>query len=760
MLLQLASSGSMNSFALSIFFASAQLFIVQPMFAKRLLPILGGTSSVWTTCMLFYQLLLLGGYIYAHILTKRFSLRTQLKVHGMFLLAPFFVFAVGPPVWAPPDSSHAVQWLLTYLLAAVGLPFFLLATNSPLVQRWFASCAGEKAKSAYFLYSASNLGSLSALLAYPLLLEPHLKLSQQYALLVGLYTLFAVVMVRVMLKTWKDGVDDPIVEGAMSSVQPGAKEGIQENPAGLESVPSKSSKTSFLNSTWFQRSKWIFLAFVPSSLLLSVTTYITSNVAPCPLFWVIPLGLYLLTFVIVFSPWNLINRTVLAYLQAVLIVLLTIVFYWTRFEFSLNLMFPLHLVTFFVTALMCHQTLADSRPGTDRLTEFYLFLSVGGALGGLFNALIAPSIFNTMCEYPLVLALSCLGRKSFTSQGQQWNWRYGAMMFALCLASLAGMLSWTKTWPTDWLDNRIVAVLAPAALITLTISTDQLFMTLCVCAIFLVGASTWRADSLFRGRNTYGALTVVNLPDQTHLLQHGNTLHGAEGMNAPRPHLPLAYYHADTPFGHLFSVLRPQLEGAEIGVVGLGCGTIAAYSQPGERWTFYEINPLIVEIAKDPKLFQYLKDCRATYNVILGDGRQSLVNARDGQFKLLFFDAFSSDAIPVHLLTREAIQLYLRKLRPDGILVFHISSRTVDLKPTLRELAKDANLPCLFELSGANWQWTTDRKLASKVLVIAKRMVDIEPLEKSAHFLPPEPTPKASLWTDDFSNLLETLRLE
>lgn len=735
----------MNSFALSIFFASAQLFMVQPMFAKRLLPILGGTSSVWTTCMLFYQLLLLGGYIYAHILSKRLSLRTQLKIHGLLLLAPFLVFAAGPPVWAPPDSEHAIQWLLTYLLAAVGLPFFLLSTNSPLVQRWFASCAGEKAPSAYFLYSASNLGSMSALFAYPLLLEPRLTLVQQYTLLVVLYSVFALVMIRVMFKTWKDGVDDRTTEPAAATA-----------PATAEDAQSPSPT----KSVWFQRAKWIFLAFIPSSLLLSVTTYITSNIAPCPLFWVVPLGLYLLTFVIVFSPWNLVNRIVLKYVQAVLVVLLATVFFWTKIEFNFYIMFPLHLVTFFVTALMCHQNLADGRPEPKRLTEFYLCLSVGGALGGVFNALIAPSVFNTLCEYPAVLALSCLGAKSMRKPGESWNWRYGAIMFALCLGSLAAMLNWTKAWPTGWLDNRLIAVLTPAAFISLAASTDELFMTLGVCAIFLVGASTWRTDNLFRGRNTYGALTVVNLPDQTHLLSHGNTLHGAEGMKAPRPHLPIAYYHAETPFGHLFSVLGPQLDKAEIGVVGLGCGTISAYARPGQKWTFYEINPLIVEVAKDPKLFTYLTDCQARYEIILGDGRQSLANARDGQFKLLFFDAFSSDAIPVHLLTREAISLYMKKLRPDGILVFHVSSRAVDLKPTLRELAKDANLPCLFEIAGQNWQWQTERKLGSKIVVMAKREQDIAPLEKSAHFLPLEKTPKASLWTDNFSNLLETLRFE
>jgi hypothetical protein len=762
-----------TSFALSIFLASAQLFFVQPMFARRLLPILGGASSVWTTCMLFYQVLLLGGYLYAHVLSSRLPLRTQLMVHLVLLTTPFFVFAAGPPVWAPPDSNHAVQWLLTYLLAAVGLPFFLLSANSPLVQRWFACCAGAKAKSAYFLYSASNLGSMIALFAYPSILEPRLTLSAQYSLLWAMYSLFALVMVRVIFRTWKEGID----ETSVSASHTAQLNSQLPEPARSEAIPSQSDESAtaeptvtlapnnattskFPNSIALQRAKWIFLAFIPSSLLLSVTNYLTSNIAPCPLFWVIPLGLYLLTFVIVFSPWRLVNLKWLLQLQAILLVILATVFYWAKVEFSFNFMFPLHLVTFFVTALMCHQILADGRPKTERLTEFYLCLSIGGALGGLFNALIAPAIFNALYEYPAVLALSSLVRTTQEDGGEKRNWRYGAAVYAVCLALVVGMLVWSETWTAGWLSYQSIVILIPLAFVALGVSRDSLFMSFCVCTMFLIGGSTFRVDTLFRARNTYGALTVVNLADQTHLLSHGNTIHGAEKMDAPRPHEPLTYYHFDSPFGHLFSALSPQLDNAEIGVVGLGCGTMAAYARPGQKWTFYEINPLIVDVAKNPKLYQYLTDCRAPYDVVLGDGRQSLAKARDGQFKLLMFDAFSSDAIPVHLLTREAIRLYLTKLRPDGIMAFHISSRSIDLKPTLRELAKDANLPCLFELSGQNSDWTADRKLSSVLLVMAKREQDIAPLEKFANFKPPESKPRASLWTDDFSNLLETLRLQ
>ena len=404
--------------------------------------------------------------------------------------------------------------------------------------------------------------------------------------------------------------------------------------------------------------------------------------------------------------------------------------------------------------------LAECRPDPIRLTEFYLCLAVGGALGGVFNALIAPHIFSTIFEYPAVLALSCLARSPLGPTSESKQWRYGSLMFALCLFSVAAIYQWSLGWPSAWEDNRIIACLTPAAFIALAVSTEPLYMMLCVTTILLVGGSTWKSDAVFQGRNTFGTLTVVNSKDNAHLLAHGNTLHGAEFMTLPRPHKPISYYHADSPYGHLFAAYDEKLKHANIAVVGLGCGTMAAYAQPGQTWTFYEINPMMLKVASDPNLFTYLTDCRAKYKVSMGDGRQSIAREKDNEFQMIAFDAFSSDAIPVHLLTREAIRLYLSKLAPGGLLVFHISSRTVDLKPTLRELAKDANLSCLVEMSGSNDDWSQQRKLSSTVLVMARSAADLAVLRAKTKFKPPDTTPKASLWTDDFSNLLEILRLK
>ena len=688
--------------------------------------------------MLFYQLLLLAGYIYAHMVTRRWSIRGQLAIHGTLLLTPFIVFALGPPHWPAPDADHAVQWLLSYLLVSVGLPFFILSTNAPLVQRWFADSSVKDAKNAYFLYSASNLGSLCALVSYPTLIEPHLSLGHQYIFLVCLYAAFALTMMAIVIKTWK-------IAGANKS------EVVSEE---ISQALQTDKKTA-----WKQRLNWMFLAFIPSSLMLSVTTYITSNVAPCPLFWVVPLALYLLSFVFAFSPWTIINRVLLSYIHALLLVLLATVFFWTKVEFSFLFMFPLHLTTFFIIALMCHMKLADSRPDPRRLTEFYLCLAVGGALGGTFNAIVAPAVFKTLFEYPAVLALSCFARTTLGPTGERGRWRYGSAMLAAALLSIVIVYQWSRNWPAEWLDNRVIALLTPAAFICLAASTEPLFMMLIVSSIFLVGASTWKSDAVFQGRNTLGTLTVVNDKDGAHFLAHGNTLHGAEDMREPRPHTPISYYHEDSPIAHVFYAFDAKWKHANIAVVGLGCGTIAAYAQPGQSWTFYEINPMMLKIASEEKLFTYYADCKATHQVIIGDGRQALARARDGEYDMITFDAFSSDAIPVHLLTREALQLYLSKLAPGGVLVFHISSRTVDLKPTLRELAKDANLACLLEVSGTNLKWSKEHKLSSTWMVMARTENDLAPLKEKSAFAPPDPNQKASLWTDDFSNLLETLRL-
>ncbi|MDR3616469.1 MAG: hypothetical protein P4L53_23110 [Candidatus Obscuribacterales bacterium] len=732
----------MNLYVLSIFLASAQLFIVQPMFAKRLLPILGGTPSVWTTCMLFYQLVLLGGYTYAHLLSRQKNVRYQVATHLIVILAPLAVLAAGPPAWSPPNADHAVQWLLIYLLVSIGAPFFVLSTNAPLVQKWFSLKFSERGKSAYALYSASNAGSMLALLAYPFLIEPHLRLSEQYKLLQICYVAFVIVMVAIMFAIFKEG-------------KKSADEGHDEAES-----PALSETSCAPLKRWSQRLGWVFLAFVPSSLLLSVTTYITSDIAPCPLLWVVPLALYLLTFIIAFAEKQIVSQKWLNVIYSVCLISLAVVFFWKAVALNFAFMFPLHLFTLFLAALLCHTRLAHSKPETTRLTEFYLCLSIGGALGGIFNTLIAPQIFKTLFEYPLGLLLSCAGLVNPSQPSEKSNWRFGGLLICVSLASVAVLFAVSSGLPSPWDDYRILVVLAPAAICSSFAIRQPFFMAACLAIVFFVGGKFWRPDFLFEQRNVFGTLAVAEVPEKTHVLIHGAIVHGAEIMDQGTAPEPLTYYHHDSPIGHIFNVFNQQWRAADVAVIGLGTGSLAAYGQPGQHWTFYEINPLVTKVALDPALFTYLLYMQGEKSIKIGDGRQSIGETRDKTLSLIVLDAFSSDSIPVHLLTREALQIYKNKLADGGLIVFHISSRAVDLTSVLRELAKDASLACLVEQTGGRKDKASSHKFASKWLVMAKDYKDIAVLQQRYTFVPPSAAPSASLWTDDFSNVFETLRFE
>ena len=445
---------------------------------------------------------------------------------------------VGPPHWSAPDSDHAVLWLLSYLLLSVGLPFFVLSTNAPLVQRWFSLRLGKSSKDAYFLYAASNVGSMCALLAYPTLVEPFFRLSEQYTLFQFLYLTFVVVMVAIIARSWQSLNTRRVLSGAeggfesesvggVAVLEPASSVGGIADPVS-ESIASNSvvfvpefdssqslsdvapahvkEEQSFEQSAvrWKERARWILLSFIPSSLLLSVTTYVTSNIAPCPLFWIVPLALYLLTFIIAFSSRQFINRKLLLALHALLLVALSVVFFWTHVEFSFLIMFPLHLAAFFFASLVCHQQLADTRPDASRLTEFYLCLAIGGALGGTFNTIFAPMLFKSYIEYPAVLALSCVARPELPLFGRSWGWRFGSTMLCLCLLSIALAYSVAVKLSASWADAgdyMNVLVLGPAAVFALMSSAQPMFLLLCTLCILLVGGNLSKPEILYQGRN-------------------------------------------------------------------------------------------------------------------------------------------------------------------------------------------------------------------------------------------------------------------
>jgi hypothetical protein len=717
---------------------------MEPMFAKMILPLLGGAPSVWNTCIVFYQTLLLLGYVYAHATTRWLGLRWQAVLHVLLLVVVFVTLPVHVASgWAPPLSSNPVLWLFLLLLISVGLPFFTLSATAPLLQKWFAFTVHPSAKDPYFLYSASNLGSLIGLLGYPLLIEAYFSLPLQariwsvsYIFLAG--TILACAIIA--LKSPRIGM------GRLNSETMDASAGLKIR----------------------QRTRWVLLAFVPSSLLLGVTNYITTDIAQVPLLWIIPLAIYLISFVLVFSPKAFIPHGLMVRVQPFLLVALAILFYWGFTKIVAWPFIPFHLLVFFVTAMVCHGEIAYSRPSTFHLTEYYLWISVGGVLGGVFNTLVAPQVFNSFAEYPLMIAIACLLRPSLDSDQRPYTRWYdlGLPLASLVLFGLSkiGMRYLVQGRNNLGILDLIVFILISCmvSVICFTFRSRPMRFGFGMGAILLVGflLTGEQEQILYRERNFFGIHKVVYDPKgDYHLLFHGTTLHGAQSLNPVRIHEPLTYFHPTGPLGQVFGVFPKNPDHARVAIIGLGTGSTASYARPGQHWTFYEIDPTVKRIATESRYFTFLKDCPAKASVVLGDARLSLMNATDHSYDLIVLDAFSSDAIPLHLLTKEALKLYLAKLSESGVMVFHISNRYLDLKPILGNLADHMNLVCLaqedMDLSEAEKK---AKKAPSTWVVMARRSPDLNRLAADHRWKPLSTTPKSRLWTDDFSNIVSVFK--
>ena len=712
-------------YATTIFVTAALLFLVQPMFARMVLPLLGGSPAVWNTCLVFYQAALLAGYLYAHATTSWLGARRQAALHVGLVLLPLLVLPIGiPSGWTPPAAANPIPWLLALLAAAVGLPFFAVSTTSPLLQRWFAGTGHSSAGDPYFLYAASNLGSICGLLGYPVLLEPRLRLAQQSRLWTGGYLLLVAFTLACAALLWRAPV-------------PALADPIRARPPGL---------------TARRRLRWVLLALAPSSLMLSATTFISTDVEAIPLLWVIPLAVYLLTFVLVFArrpivPHPLVVRALPIAVLALVVVLVK------RANQPLLLIMGLHLAVFFVAAMVCHGELARDRPPPAHLTEFYLWLAVGGVVGGVLNALVAPLVFDTVAEYPLTLVLACLLAPGARGGGRAQLVRdlalpglVGAMAAGLMLGAPPGRAA------VSWLT------LVVPALLCFGFSRRPLRFGLGVGAILLAGTLHTSAQGkvIAARRSFFGVNRVTaDAASRFHFLVHGHTLHGAQSLEPARRREPLAYYHPSGPIGQVFAALGDP---PAVAVVGLGAGALACYARPGEAWDLYEIDPLVERIARDPEYFTYLRDCLPEARVILGDARLSLSRAAR-RYDLIVLDAYSSDAIPVHLLTREALGLYLDRLAPAGVLAFHISNQHLDLEPVLADLARDAGLVALLQVdTHVTPAERAGGKLPSRWAVMARRPADLGALTSDARWAPPRVRADGRVWTDDFSSVLGVLR--
>jgi len=723
-------------FTATIFTSSLLVFLIQPMFARMVLPALGGSPAVWNTAMLFYQGGLLLGYSYAHLGPKLLSVRRHALVHVGVMLLPLFVLPVAiPGGWSPPVSSNPAPWLLGLMTVAIGLPYLVVSSSNPLLQRWFSATGHPLAGDPYFLYAASNAGSMLALLAYPLLMEPLFDLRTQGWLWTGGYALLIV-----------------LVGGAMLAVRRAGQGGGDEDPE--EEAPEVQAAPL----GWLRVGRWVLLAFVPSSLVLSVTTYISTDIAAVPLLWVIPLCMYLLTFILVFARRELIPKVVVERAFPLATVALVMVLAMRSTD-PPWLIIPLHLVAFFVAALACHGRLAQDRPHAHHLTAYYLWTAVGGVLGGLLNALAAPMLFNSMAEYPLVVSLAPLLVLSVRGDTGPWSRRLDLLLPAGLLALTLGLVALVQRTPLATDPAGLVVMFGLPVFLIYLLSTRPLRFALGVGAVLLASGLYGETEEvLMEDRTFFGVLRVTFNPATGHnRLSHGRTLHGLQFVSDKGDRQPLAYYTASGPAGQIFNAYG-RVKGQRIGAVGLGIGALAAYALPGQQWTLFEIDPAVVRIAENPKFFTHLSKCKGAYKVVLGDARQSLRRMEKARYSLLVLDAYSSDAIPMHMATHQAMALYVSRLEEGGILAFHLSNQHLDLVPVMAALARDAGLSTLYrEDLQVSEKEAKLGKEGSRWMVMARRTEHLARLARDPRWKVAKDTNRGAPWSDDHASLIQAL---
>ena len=737
-------------YSLTLFLSATLLFLVEPMFGKMALPLLGGTPAVWNTCLVFYQGALLAGYLYAHLAPKWLGVRRQAAFHLALLCLILFTLPIGIfHEWTPPASANPFGWLLLLLLLSVGLPFFVVSTTAPLLQKWFAHTGHAHAHDPYFLYGASNLGSLLALVAYPVLIEPYLRLHHQSWAWAGGYALLLVLISLCSVTLWRATARADVATGRDAT---GA---VASASAAAQAAPPLA---------FSQRAWWVLLAFAPSSLLLGVTTYLSTDIASVPLLWIIPLIIYLLSFVLVFARKPLIPHSAMVWVEPFLIIPVVAIFF-LGFKGAVWQTLPFHLLAFFCIAMVCHGELMQSRPPADHLTEFYLWISVGGVLGGIFNALVAPVLFTSVIEYPLIIVVACMLRPTLHPDSRKSYPLLRDLLFPLALGVLLALLAWVFRVVPNYLKPIAVVIIASLAgciCYSFRFRPRRFALGLGILIIGGLWFTVQPERVLFRERNFFGVSKVAeDWAGRYHILTHGSTVHGAQSLDPARRREPLTYFHRSGPLGQVFEEFSGPKTKKEVAIIGLGTGTIACYGQPGQHLTYYEIDPAIERIARDPRYFTFLSDCPAQVKVILGDARLTIKDAPDASYDMIILDAFSSDSIPMHLVTREAMHLYLSKVKPGGVLVFHTSNRYLDLEPVLANLARDAGLVSLarthVKLSDKEYE---GKQLPSSWVVMARSPEDLGGLTRNQQWHSLHDRPGNMLWTDDFSNILSVFKWE
>src|SRR5215831_1628966 len=717
------------TFTAAITLSAALVFMVQPMFTKMVLPRFGGAPSVWSVAIVFFQAALLAGYAYAHWLTRYAGGRASVAIHLAVTIAAAFALPLSIAAgWDRPPEAAQALWLIGLFTASIGLPFFALAANSPLLQAWFARTDHPAAKDPYFLYAASNVGSFLALVSYPIVIEPFVRLGDQaWWWSIGFCLLIALLAGCGALR-WRAPDED-------------ARAGAADAPP-----------------TWKDAGFWVARAAVPAGLLVAVTAHISTDVAAVPLLWVLPLALYLLTFVIVFARRPIVPHWLVVAMQPAFIIAPVAVIIFDPVKTIVGLL-AVHLSVFFVNVLMCHGELARTRPAPRYLTAFYLWISAGGVIGGIAAGLIAPHVFNWVAEYPILIALAVLCRPGLALPDDRRR-RYllfgglAAAVLVLIVSTLYPVVLGETAF--NW---TVGAFLAASVLFW----RAPLPFAALIAFVLLANHGIVEQAGAMSVRSFFGVAKITETTDgQFRLLQHGTTLHGGQRIReadgrlaAIDPPELLLYYWDGSAIAETFAAVRARVDRPiRFAVIGLGAGSLACRAAPNDTVHYYEIDPAVIGIARDPYLFSFLWACRPDVPIILGDARLTLAEAPDGAYDLIIVDAFSSDAIPIHLLTREAMAIYLKKLGPHGMVVMHVSNRHLELASVVAGIAAANGLITRVSDSSDLDEAANPYKFVATVVAVARSEEDFGALAQARDWALKAPDPSQWVWTDDYCNIV------
>ena len=713
-----------SPYVATAFLSAVLVFLVQPMFAKMATPLLGGAPNVWNVSLVCFQAALLLGYAYAHLLNHFVtSLRRQIAIHaGLLVLAALVLpFQLSTAI-GDPDPMQPTFWLIGVFAISIAPPFAVISATAPLIQSWYSRSGREDAHDPYHLYSASNVGSVIGLIAYPVLLEPFFPVAAQTMTWTLGYGALAVLLIASGFLAYRTG------GGALPADAP---------------IDAKAAADT-AEGRWKQRLWWLTCAFIPSSLLVGVTTHIATDIASVPFLWALPLALYISTFIIVFSKSPAIPLTSSNRLLPIAVAL-------TFFGLASIIVLPLivsltlSLMALFLAALVGHGVLAEQRPAASRLTEFYLLMSLGGVLGGAFNALLVPVLFTSVIEYPLMLLAVLLIRPGlrWMGEGRTRVWTLAAFV-ALIGAAILRLTSGTD----PFMAFRALLLLAAVAVVMSAQSRlGPVIAAACAWGIGMI------ANPLAGGvsdRTFFGVVKVIEQGEHR-VLMHGTTAHGAQYISGPNTLRPTTYYAPETPIGEVFAANAAP---GRTAVVGLGTGSVACFARPGQDYVYYEIDPLVAQFASDERYFTYLSECTPDADIILGDGRLSLAAEPASSFNLILIDAFSSASVPAHLLTREAVDLYMSRLSDDGVVVMHVSNKHMNLTSLVARIAGDLDLSARYKYYSADPdQPSMYHAQSSQVVVLANNEAAFDTFALDEDWSVLESDGKRP-WSDDYSNVI------